>query len=223
MALIDYLKQDNIDTNSKGENFPPKTTTPKAKTVAVLVAELSAEAASTEIASMSGAVQAVIVRCNSEKRNFVPWSATTVLIDHPVFLEPVPPVLGLIKVLLVLHQLRTQSSNQADLDNQITTYININTTSRFAPPEWQLYVSTVVAVCKDRKLLLLQYLKGMQMYCDYILDLFREGEGVLRQLYNQVAFKKQQEQYCKEQKDQPGKRGKQDPDDQWVVCLLYEV
>ena len=54
MAPIWYSKWDNIDTGSKGENFPLKTPTAKAKTPAVPAAFPSAKAASTGIASTSG-------------------------------------------------------------------------------------------------------------------------------------------------------------------------
>ena len=56
-------------------------------------------------------------------------------LDYPVFLQPVPPVPGLIRVPLVLYYVRTQSTKQANLNNQIAIYINIDAKSRFAPLE----------------------------------------------------------------------------------------
>ena len=91
----------------------------------------------------------------------MPWSATTLPADHPVFSQPVPPVPGLIGVLLVLYRVGTRSTNPAELNNQIATYISIDDESGFVPPEWQSYVGTVIAVCKDRKLLPLQHLEGV--------------------------------------------------------------
>jgi len=41
---------------------------------------------------------------------------------------------ALIEVPLVLYQKGTQSSNRADLDNQITTYLNIDANNEFTPP-----------------------------------------------------------------------------------------
>ena len=223
MAPIDYSKWDDIDTDSEGENFCPKTPAPKAKTAAVPAAEPSAEPASTGIAGAAGNVQAVIIRCDGERRNFMPWSATTLPADHPVFSQPVPPVPGLIEVPLVLHCVGTQSANRAYLDNQIATYLNIDATSGFAPPEWQSYVGTVIAARKDRKPLLPQHLEGVWMYCDHILDIFGEGEGAPRQLYNRAAFEKWWEQYCEEQEDRPGQGGQRDPEDWRAVRSPYEV
>jgi hypothetical protein len=37
------------------------------------------------------------------------------------------------------------------------------------------------------------------MYCDRILDLFGEGEGAPRRLYNRQAFEKWWKRYCEEQ------------------------
>lgn len=153
----------------------------------------------------------------------MPWSATTLPADHPIFSQPVPPVPRLIEVPLVLHRVGTQSANRADLDNQIATYINIDAISGFAPPEWQSYVGTVIAARKDRKPLLPQHLEGVWMYCDYILDLFGEGEGAPSRLYNRAAFEKWWKQYCEEQEDRPGKGGEQDPDDWRAVRSPYEV
>ena len=223
MAPIDYSKWDNIDTDSEGENFAPKTPIQKAKTAPASSAEPSAEPASTGLATASGTVQAVIDRCDGERRNFMPWSATTLPTDHPVFSQPVPPVARLIRIPLVLHRVGTQSANQADLNNQIATYLNIDATSGFAPPEWQSYVGTVIAARKDRKTLLPQHLEGVWMYCDHILDIFGEGEGAPRRLYNRAAFEEWWKQYCEEQEDRPGKGGERDPDDWRAVSSPYEV
>ncbi|KAH7124738.1 hypothetical protein EDB81DRAFT_860934 [Dactylonectria macrodidyma] len=108
--------------------------------------------------------------------------------DHPVFSRPVPDVPRLIEVPVVLYRVGTQSSNQADLDNQIATYLNIDADSGFALPEWQSHVGTIIVARKDRKSLLPQHLEGVWMYCDRILDLFGEGEGAPRMLYSRKAF-----------------------------------
>ncbi|KAH6973973.1 hypothetical protein EDB80DRAFT_900410 [Ilyonectria destructans] len=57
----------------------------------------------------------------------------------------------LIEVPLVLHRVGTRSANRADLDNQIATYLNINSDSGFVPPTWQSHVGTIVVARKDRK------------------------------------------------------------------------
>ncbi|XP_044714691.1 uncharacterized protein HRG_11726 [Hirsutella rhossiliensis] len=109
-----------------------------------------------ETHSKSGHVEAVIVRCEAEKRKF-PF--------------------GLIEVPLVLDRTGTQSVNEADLDNQIATYLNIDANSGFAPPDWQSQVGTVVVARKDRKPFYPQHLEGVWMFCDHILDLFGKETG----------------------------------------------
>ncbi|KAK8929776.1 hypothetical protein H634G_01637 [Metarhizium anisopliae BRIP 53293] len=117
----------------------------------------------------------------------------------------------------------TKSANRADLDNQIATYLNIDSDSGFAPPAWQSHVGTVLVARKDRRPLLPQHLKGVWMYCDYILNIFGEGQGAPRWLYNRPAFEKWWERYCKEQKCmRSGKGGKHDPDDWRAVGSPYE-
>ena len=61
MAPIDYSKWDNIDTDSEGENFPPKTAAPKVKMAAVLAASSLVEPAFMGVISALEIVQAVIV------------------------------------------------------------------------------------------------------------------------------------------------------------------
>ena len=114
--------------------------------------------------------------------------------------------------------------NRADLDNQIATYLNIDSESGFAPPVWQSYVGTVVVARKNRKPLLPHHLEGVWMYCDYILDLFGEGEGAPTYLYNRQAFEEWWKVYCEEQKEiRPGTGGENDPDDWRAVRSPYEM
>ncbi|KAM4060882.1 hypothetical protein HRG_014354 [Hirsutella rhossiliensis] len=91
--------------------------------------------------------------------------------------DSVPSVPGLIEVPLVLDRTGTQSVNEADLDNQIATYLNIDANSGFAPPDWQSQVGTVVVARKDRKPFYPQHLEGVWMFCDHILDLFGKETG----------------------------------------------
>jgi len=108
MVPIDYSKWDNIDTDSEAESAP-------ANTPAVSAALQSGASDSPLAHSASGPIQAVIVRCDVEKRKFVPWSATTIPADHPAFSEPVSPVPRLIEVPLVVYSVGSQSANRADL------------------------------------------------------------------------------------------------------------
>jgi len=89
------------------------------------------------------------------------WSATMLSSDYSVFLQLVFSVPGFIGGLLVFYCVGMQSITQADFDNQIAIYINIDAEFRFVFLEWQFYISIIIAVRKDRKLLLLQHLEGM--------------------------------------------------------------
>ncbi|KAM4064313.1 putative ectomycorrhiza-upregulated zf-mynd domain-containing protein [Hirsutella rhossiliensis] len=122
----------------------------------------------------------------------------------------VPSVPALIEVPLVLYRTGTQSVNEADLDNQIATYLNIDADSGFAPPEWQSQVGTVVVARKDRRPFYPQHLEGVWMFCDHILDLFGEGDGPPRWLYSRQAFEKWW-------------GGERDPDDWRAARSPYQV
>ncbi|KAI0487318.1 hypothetical protein F4859DRAFT_250653 [Xylaria cf. heliscus] len=184
MSRFDYSKWDNMDIDSEREESPPRPTpTPKA-----------------DISLASDSIQAVIVRCDLERTQSPSWSATTIPANHAIFSQSVAPVPRLIEVPLVFYRVGTQSANRADLDNQIITYMNIDAVSGFAPPEWASSVGTVIVARKNRKPLLPQHLEGVWMYCDYILDLFGEGERAPTRLYNRRAFQEWWERYCEQQK-----------------------
>jgi hypothetical protein len=170
-----------------------------------------------------GLSKALIVRCIVEKGRLPPWSATTIPADDAVFSQQVPPVPGLINIPLVLRRMGTESANAADLDNQIATYLNIDADSGFAPPAWQSHVGTVLVARKDRKPLLPQHVEGVWMYCNYILDVFGEGQGAPSWLYNRLAFEKWWEGYGEGRKRlRFGKGGKNDADDWRAVRSPYE-
>lgn len=204
---IDYSKWDNIDTDSEPEVSPPSVPAP---------APAPAAAPTT--------TQAVVVRCEVERSRAAPWSAMTIKADHEVFASAVAPVPELIGIPLVFHRVGKQPAYRLDLDNQIITYLNINAASGLAPPQWQSYVGTVVVARKDRRPLLPQHLEGVWMYCDYILDLFGEGEGAPTHLYNRRAFEEWWGDYCVQQKGfRGGTRGEKDPDDWRAVRSPYEM
>ncbi|KAL6409947.1 pfs domain-containing protein [Ilyonectria robusta] len=66
--------------------------------------------------------------------------------------------------------------------------LNIDSESWFAPAVCQSYVGTVLVARKDEKPLLPQHLEGVWMYCDYMVDVFGEGESTPTHLYNRQAF-----------------------------------
>ncbi|KAK3299159.1 uncharacterized protein B0H64DRAFT_387499 [Chaetomium fimeti] len=231
MAPIDYSKWDNIDTDSEPDMSSPQVPAPKANQPPAPTTPQSQPSASTPMATLQthdapapARVKAVIVRCDVDKIRSAPWSATTIPADHPVFSQAVPPLPGLIGVPLVVHRVGTRSADRADLDNQIATYLNIDPDSGFAPPAWQSNVGTVVVARKDKKPLLQHHLEGVWMYCDYILDLFGEGEGPPTRLYSRRAFEKWWGNYCEDQKgSRPGDGGEKDPDDWRAVKSPYEM
>ena len=226
MAPIDYSKWDKIDTDSEPETSPPPQPLPstsKAKQSPPSAVPQSVDSASAATDSASESIQAVMVPCEIEKRKLPPWFATTIPADHPVFSQPVAPVPALIEIPLVLHRVGTRSTNRADLDNQIATYLNINPESGFAPSEWQSHVGTVIVARKDKKPFLPKHLEGVWMYCDRILDLFGDGD-IPRRLYNRQAFQKWWKGYCEEQKSfRSGDGGEEDMDDWREVKSPFDV
>jgi len=213
-----------MDTDSEPEISPPSAPTRQAPPEGPQSGASATATAAPVTSSTPGSIQAVIVRCDVERIRFAPWSVTMIEVDHPVFSNYIPPVPRLIEVPLVFHRVGTQSANRADLDNQMITYLNIDDASGFAPSEWRSYVGTVIVARKDKKPLLPQHLEGMWMYCDYILDLFGEGEGAPTHLYNRQAFEEWWKDYCEEQKEfRPGTGGENDPDDWRAVRSPYEM
>lgn len=212
MAPLNYAKWDNIDTDSEPETENPA---PKAPNPIPRTAPTS---------SSVSQIKAVIVRCNKDKGTGAPWSATTIPSDHVVFSHSVPPIPSLIQIPLVIHRVGTTSFNQADLDNQIATYLNIDAESGFAPDAWQSHVGTVIVARQDKKPLLPHHLEGVWMYCDMILDIFGDGEGAPKHLYNKQAFQKWWKRYCEDQKGfRTGTGGEDHPDDWRVVRSPYEM
>ncbi|XP_044714430.1 uncharacterized protein HRG_12009 [Hirsutella rhossiliensis] len=172
MPPIDYSRWDNIDTDSEPEASPQQAPAATPTPPPTHASPALGTSGLREMHSNSGQVEAVIVRCEAEKRKFPLWSATAIPANHDVFSQSVPSVPALIEVPLVLYRTGTQSANEADLDNQIATYLNIDADSGFAPPEWQSQVGTVVVARKDRRPFYPQHLEGVWMFCDHILDLF---------------------------------------------------
>lgn len=70
---------------------------------------------------------------------------------------------------MVLYRVGTQTPNQDDFNNHIAICFNIDTRLWFAHLEWQFYVDTVAAACKDRHPSLSQHLERVWMSCDFIL------------------------------------------------------
>jgi len=198
---INSPKSEDINTKPGRHTSSQRPPVPKENPTSPLAASRSAVSAPLPKYDPSDSVQAVVVRCNTERRDLPPWSATSVPAHHSVFSQTVPPIPELIEVPLVIHRVgtqSTQSTRRADLDNQIATYLNIDEDTGFAPPYWQSYVGTVIVARKDRKPLLPQHLEAVWEYCNHILDLFGDGDGAPTWLYNRQSFEKWWKTLCEE-------------------------
>lgn len=134
----------------------------------------------------SETIQAVICRCDGDSG--LKWSTTTIPSSHAIFdLDP-SPVPSLLEVPLVFQRLTAHTKHTAALDNRMVTFMNINPTTGFAPPEWQQCVGNVLVARKDRKPLLEQHVEVVWMHCDGILDRFGDGEGPPTDEYSKQAF-----------------------------------
>ncbi|KAH8763286.1 hypothetical protein F5883DRAFT_605616 [Diaporthe sp. PMI_573] len=208
--VIDYSKWDNIDTDSDDEPVIAQPTEapkpPAAHQTPAQPTQASTSAtdkSSDDPQASSQRIKAVIVRCNGDLAPGAKWSATTITSDHPIFEQqidyeaPLPAALG---IHLIFRPLPSSQLNKrpSSLDNQIMTYMNIELESGFAPVAWQSQVGTVLVARLDKKPFLAQHLEGIWQYCDHILDLFGDGEGAPRHLYNRPAFEKWWARYVEE-------------------------
>lgn len=138
------------------------------------------------------------VRCQGDKG--LPWLATTVPSNHPIFTNSVPPVPALLDFPVVIHCVGTAGNGTTGyLDNQAITYIHVDPNTGFAPPDWQSGIGTVIVARKDKKDLPPEHYEAIWMYCDRILDYFGEGEGAPERLYSRQAFERWFVGYQKEQ------------------------
>ncbi|KAL1865345.1 hypothetical protein Daus18300_007235 [Diaporthe australafricana] len=208
--VIDYSKWDNLDTDSDNEpvgSQPAKAPKPQAvqqpRTPPTQASTFATDKQPGSAPTTDERIKAVIVRCNGHNSPGGKWSAKYITGAHPIFEQqteceaPLPAIPGI--PLAFRHLPSSQfNTSPSGLDNQIITYLNIELESGFAPIAWQSEVGTVLVARLDKKPLLPQHLEGVWMYCDHILDLFGDGEGVPRKLYNRPAFEKWWASYVEE-------------------------
>lgn len=207
--VIDYSKWDNIDTDSDDEPAGP---VPAPKPQAAQKAPAQPSQATPPVtdkpadgAASAGTdtIKAVTVRCSGDTTG-PKWSATTITSADPIFDQqpgseaPLPAALGIPLIFRRLPSAQFGTARPDGLDNQIATYLNIELASGFAPAAWQSGVGTVLVARRDRKPLLEQHLEGLWMYCDRVLDIFGDGGGAPRHLYNRPAFEKWWARYAEE-------------------------
>lgn len=142
---------------------------------------------------MSG-VKAVIVRCNGD--GGPNWSGTTIPTNHPVFNEPVPPILALLEFPLACHRTGKRDGTPRFMENQAITCLNMAPETGIAPQGWQTGVGTVILARKDKKDITPEHYEGIWMYCDYIRDYI--GNGASNKLYRRQSFESWFEGYKKE-------------------------
>lgn len=194
MPPIDYSKWDNIDTDSDWE--PDTSSVARPQLSKPTVPSPTAPSTATQAtpsnqtpSSPEGTVKAVTVRCQGDKG--IPWSATTIPSNHPIFANSVPPVPALLDFPIVIHRIGTADNGTTGcLDNQAITYIHVDPITGFAPPKWQSGIGTVIVARKDKKDLSPEHYEAIWMYCDRILDYFGEGEGAPEHLYSRKAFER---------------------------------
>ncbi|KAN0102621.1 HET domain containing protein [Hyaloscypha variabilis] len=233
-APIEHLKIGKVDTFSGPGGSPQQPPASKTSLQPASATSQWAVSASAGTHTASGSIQAVIVRCQIERRKHEFCSATRIRADHPVFSQPLLAIPVLVEIPMVMHRLGTQSANRSDLQNRMATWLNIAPESGFAPMIWQDNVGTVIVARKDRKPLLPQHLVCMFDYCGRIMDSFSNGNNAPIKRYNRFAFEKWWQDYFGERrqaqlranelaKAEGGEKGEEDVEDWISVKSPYEV
>ncbi|KAH7132572.1 hypothetical protein B0J11DRAFT_230859 [Dendryphion nanum] len=146
------------------------------------------------------------------------WIGTKIPNNHVIFNSYVMPVPGLLEIPLVIHRVGTQSLDQADLDCQIATYLNIHPVTGLAPTQWLSNIGTCVIGRKDRKPLSPQHLELVYMFIDGLLDDFGDvGPEKAREAMTRERFEKFAEVYRRNEL----KKGREE---RWAdVRSIYDV
>ncbi|KAK5658325.1 hypothetical protein OQA88_2301 [Cercophora sp. LCS_1] len=224
MPPIDYSKWATVDTDSEGENMAkpskpaPKATPapkpnpqPQAQPQAQPQDQTTASASSsTSTTGTTDKIPAVIIRSDGEKRTRPPWGPVTVPSSHPVFSNYPTTMLMELSIPVAFQRIDSDGAPQrlsswdcgpdADLDNQMVTYMHINPHTGFAPEQWLGgRIGSVVAARLDKKPLHPEQVEGIWMYCDAILDRFGDGNGPPTKMYSKEAFERWWVRYCDEQ------------------------
>jgi hypothetical protein len=109
----------------------------------------------------------------------------------------VPAILG---VPMVIYRVSTQSTDRADLDCRIATYLNIKYVDGMAPPEWQSHIGSCLVARKDKKPLSSLHLEAVWMYIDSLLDYFgEEGPKQAQKMITKEGFEEWLESYKENQ------------------------
>lgn len=141
-------------------------------------------------------IPGVRLPCKSEDSGSL--TAVEIPSNHIIFQSHVLPVPSLLEIPLVIHRVGTHSEDEADLDCQIATYLNIHPVSGFAPEQWLSRVGTCVVARKDGKPLKVEQLDMVWTFIDEVLDKYGgEGPERARQEWNKKAFQLFEKEYVK--------------------------
>lgn len=147
-------------------------------------------------------VQGIIIPCDGDRRKYAFFEPIDVPRSHPIHKEgEVTPVLKKVGVPLLVYKHprpADQVYEQAQLDNQKTTYLMIEPASGFAPERWQKNIGTVTVIRADHKPLTKEEIEVLWMYCDHLLELFGDGPGRAHAAMTRQKFDKFCEWYKEE-------------------------
>ncbi|KAF9456700.1 hypothetical protein BDZ94DRAFT_1275017 [Collybia nuda] len=143
-------------------------------------------------------VLGVVIHCNAERRHSGIFESVNIGRSHEIYSTgKIAPVSKMVGHPLVVYRHHPPPSRQSpSLDNQIATYLMIETSDGFALPEWQNSVGTITVMRKDGKPLTTDAMEAIWMYHDNLLELFGDSADAAHRQMNRASF----ERFCKKYK-----------------------
>ncbi|KAK5719457.1 hypothetical protein LTR15_007981 [Elasticomyces elasticus] len=133
-------------------------------------------------------IQGVRLLCTKEGPP--PFRQADIPSNHAIFGSPALEVPAILGIPMVIHRVGTKSSDGADLDCQIATYLNIKYSNGLAPPEWQSHVGSCLVARKDQKPLSLPHLEAVWMFISMVLDSYSEDDKEAQTLITRQGFER---------------------------------
>ncbi|KAG5643657.1 hypothetical protein DXG03_000537 [Asterophora parasitica] len=146
----------------------------------------------------------MVIHCNRDRETEGTFQPIAIRPDHPIHrLGETASVSKVIKLPLTVYRHERKPwmdrDEDASLDNQIATYLMINSRSGYAPPEYQKQVGTITVMRKDGKPLTEQSIETIWMFHDYLLELFGDVPPIAaNKATNRPAF----DRFCQRYKDE---------------------
>lgn len=139
------------------------------------------------------AFRAVLSKCNGDFEQDpgtgIAWVQQSIPPDHEIFSAQPAPLPALLDIPLVFHKLPTNPTGSDDfMDNEKITRLNIDPDTGLAPPQWQSGVGTVLVARTDGKHLIYPHIEAILAYCEKISEIFGNGDGAPRHMYNRKSF-----------------------------------